>query len=107
MANEKKTELEQLQDDLAAAKQTIKELEAVIQGQAAELEKLGAEKAAKAPVIIYKKKKYVVKATSALLKIDGQMKKLQLVNAAGEQTIDDADLEALLSIEGQKVLEQV
>lgn len=107
MANEKKTEVEQLQEELAAALQTIKELETVVKEQQAELEKLGAEKAAKAPVIIHKKKKYAVKVTSALLKIEGQMKKLQLVDAAGNKSIEDSDLEALLKVEGQKVLVEV
>lgn len=107
MANEKKTELEQLQEEHAAALKTIKELEAVVNDQSAELEKLGAEKAAKAPIIVYKKKKYAVKVASALLKIDGQMKKLQLVDASGNKSIEDADLDALLKVEGQKVLVQV
>lgn len=107
MANEKKTELEQLQDQLAAATKTIEEQDAVIAEQAAELEKLGAEKSAKAPVIVYKKKKYAVRATSTMLKIDGQLKKLTLVNEKGEKAVEDSDLAELLKVEGQTILQEV
>jgi hypothetical protein len=108
MAKEKnKTEVEQLQEELAAAKATVKEQQDVINGQATELEKLGAEKKAKAPVIVHRKKKYAVRAVSAMIKVDGQMKKLQLIDAKGEKAVEDHDLDALLKIEGQKVLEKV
>jgi hypothetical protein len=108
MATEKKkTEVEQLQEELAAAKATISELKEVVKGQAVELEKLGAEKQAKAPVILHRKKKYAVRAVSTMIRVDGSMKKLQLVDANGEKSIEDHDLDALLKVEGQKVLEEV
>lgn len=107
MSNEKKTELEQLQEELAAAKQANEELQAVNSELNEKVSEQDAASAAKAAVITHKKNKYIVRAAACRIRVDRELKLIEVVDASGKKVASAADLDAILKIEGQKILETV
>jgi hypothetical protein len=116
MAKKEELTPEQLAEKLAAAEAKAAELEAVVEGQNEELERLGAEKSAGAKVISVGKKKYKVLVPKCVIptKVVKTAKGREIVEAT--VTVVTADLEkkenkellnALLAVPGQAVLQEV
>lgn len=105
MAEEKKKTVEQLEKELATAKSEKSQLEEVVEGQNAELERLGAEKSTGAKVISVAKTKYKVLVPKSRLVVDGAY---QEVLAADLEKKENKHLfDALMKVPGQAVLEEV
>lgn len=103
----KKEELtpEQLAERLAAAEAKNAELEAVVEGQNGELERLGAEKSTGAKVISVGKKKYKVLVPKTKLFVDGAY--VDVLAADLEKKENKNLFDALMDVPGQAVLVEV
>jgi hypothetical protein len=102
---EEKLTPEQLAERLAAAEAKAAELEAVVDGQNAELERLGVAKKAGATVLSVGKKNYKVLVPKTKLFVDG--KYVDVVVADLEKKENKELLDALLAVPGQGILEEV
>lgn len=91
--------------DTEAAKQQVQELEEVVDGQTAELEKQSDQKKAGSPVITVGKSKYKVLVPKCHVPVDGELKTVNTADLSKKE--NEKVFDALMDIDGQAVLEEL
>lgn len=92
------------EEQIAALQAELAAKDEIIAGQNETLESLGDEKKHKAPIITYKKEKYKVLSNKCKVKVGDALKEVVLTED-GKKVAEDADVAAILKIEGQNILE--
>ncbi|MGB1316657.1 MAG: hypothetical protein ACPG5W_00550 [Flavobacteriales bacterium] len=104
---DKKKELS-AEEQLAALQSEVAAQKEIIAGQNEELENLDAEKKHKAVIITHKKAKYKANTAACVLKVDGELRKIEIYNKeTGKKVADAADVDAILAKKGQNILKEV